>query len=107
MYLVQRYLLDVLFEGNLEMYKDYIDVSTKEYVDIINQLSSTEEVATIRSLVHKLIGLIGYFQDTNYELIYYCRLLLNLEKNQNQQSYYLSYIKFIVDYDKRNLFGLI
>ena len=34
MYLVQRYLFDVLFEGDMEMYKEYIDVSTKEYINI-------------------------------------------------------------------------
>jgi hypothetical protein len=101
--ILNNYIFEVLFDKNIDMYTEYISDVKKEYIEIIRFLSSCQEVATIRKWVHKLIGLIGYFEDMNYEMIYYCRLVLNIDKDVNNISLYSPYIDWIVHYDKKKL----
>jgi len=101
--ILNRYILEVLFDKNIDMYTEYISIVRKDYIEIIQMLSSCQDVAMIRMCVHKLIGLIGYFEDMNYEMIYYCRLLLNIDKDVNNISLYFTYLDWIVQYDKKKL----
>jgi len=101
--ILNKYIFEVLFEKNIDMYTEYILTVRKEYIEIILSLSSCRDITIIRALVHKLIGLIGYFHDVNYEIVYYCRLLLNIEKELTDFSLYFTYIQWILQYDKKNL----
>jgi len=103
MYKIHRYVYDVIFEKNMNMYNDFIHSVRKEYTDIITSLSKTQDTVLIRQLIHKLIGVIAFFEDTNCELVYYCRLILNIDKTKNDYSLYFLYIEHIIAYDKKQL----
>lgn len=90
------------------MYMEYIECLKVEYSKIIKKLCIINDISQIRYCVHKLIGILKNFYDnTAIELIYYCKLLLNIDKNDANITFnaYKEYINLIINYD-RSLFGL-
>ena len=87
----------------MDMYNEFIRDVKKDYIDIVKTLSKTQDILLIRQLIHKLIGVIALFENTNAELVYYCRILLNIDKTKNDYSLYVLYIENIVTYDKKKL----
>jgi hypothetical protein len=103
MYKIHRYIFDVVFEQNMDMYRDFIGSVRNDYIDIVKKLSVTQDILVIRQLTHKMISVIALFEDSNNEMIYYCRLLLNIDKSITDYSYYSPYIEWIITYDKKNI----
>jgi hypothetical protein len=97
-----------IFDKNIDMYMEYIETLNVEYSKIITKLSITSDIPQIRYYVHKLIGILNnFYDDSAIELIYYCKLLLNIDKKNPLFTIddYKEYINLIVNYDK-TLFGL-
>lgn len=75
-----------------------------DYTNIILDLSAKNVTShEVRQLIHKMIGLIAIFQDTNEEIMYICKLILNIDKKNKDFLLYNEYIQLILQYDKRQL----
>jgi len=97
---INMYLLNTLFDKNIDLYNEFIDSVKHEYNYIIKLLSLEKNITNIRKLVHNLVNVIGYFENCNFEMMYYCRMLLSTDKKCNDVSTYLPYIEWIICYDK-------
>jgi hypothetical protein len=71
-----------------------------DYNEIVGQLAHEKSIPEIRQLVHKLVGVILILEGKNYEIMYYLKLLLNIDKKETNLKHYQTYLKMITDYDK-------
>ena len=71
-----------------------------DYNEIVGKLAHEISIPEIRQLVHKLVGVILILEGKNYEIMYYLKLLLNIDKTATNLEHYQTYIKMITDYDK-------
>jgi hypothetical protein len=106
MYPKNKYLFETIFEKNNELYQDFMISVNDEYTEIINTLKSENTISEIRKLIHKLLNVVINLVDKNYEMIYYCNLVLLINKTDTDITKYSVYIKMIVDYNKE-LMGLL
>ena len=63
-------------------------------------IAHEKSIPEIRQFVHKLVGVVVILEGKNYEIIYYLKLLLNINKTATNLKHYQTYIKMITDYDK-------
>jgi len=84
----------------MELYNDIMETIRRNYNEIISQLANEKSIPEIRQLVYKLVGVILILEGKNYEIMYYLKLLLNIDKTETKLKYYQVYIKMITDYDK-------
>lgn len=69
----------------------------------MNKLKIITTCSDIKIHIHKLIGLVALFIGTNSEIIYLCKLILFINKNETDINLYINYIQTVIDYDKENL----
>jgi|LauGreDrversion4_2_1035121.scaffolds.fasta_scaffold189901_4 hypothetical protein len=103
MYPINKYLYECVFEKNNGMYQDFMCSIDTEYVDTINILKYANTVPEIRKNVHKLVSIVSNLVDKNYEIIYYCKLVLLINKAETNVKWYNEYIKMILAYDKTKM----
>lgn len=99
-------LFEEVFNKNIDLYNEHIDMIRYEYNKIINVLSKSISIDETRFEVHKLVGVLGNLMITSsYELIYWCKLLLLLDKNDLNIKFnsYKTYIQKIIEFDKSNI----
>lgn len=63
-------------------------------------IAHEKSIPEIRQLFHKLVGVVVILEGKNYEIMYYLKLLLNIDKQSANLKYYQIYIKMITDYDE-------
>lgn len=74
------------------------------YIYIIHELSTTTpNIQTIRHNIHKLFSVVVLLEGSNEEIIYLCKLLLNIDKKNTNIQLYVPYVKMILEYDKSHL----
>ena len=100
MYPINKYLFEDIFEKNNELYQEFMYAVDTEYSEIIDVLKNINTVSEIRSNVHKLLSVVINIVDKNYEMIYYCKLILLINKSETNVKWYTEYIKMILAYDK-------
>jgi len=100
MYSINKYIFEEVCDNNMELYNDIMDTIRCDYNDIVGQLAHEISIPEIRKLVHKLVGIILILEGKNYEIMYYLKLLLNIDKTSTNMKHYQTYIKMITDYDK-------
>jgi len=103
MYPINNYLFENVFEKNNEMFQDFISTVDTDYIDTINILKHAKSIPEIRKTIHKLLSIVTNLVDKNYEMIYYCKLILFIDKKETNVKWYTEYVKMILDYDKRNM----
>ena len=84
----------------MESYNDIMDTIRCDYNEIIDTLKHESNISEIRQLVHKLVGVVLILEGKNYEIMYYLKLLLNIDKSETNVKYYQVYIKMITEYDQ-------
>jgi len=89
MYSINKYIFEEVCDNNMEIYND-----------IVGKLAHEKSIPEIRQLVHKLVGVILILEGKNYEIMYYLKLLLNIDKKETNLKHYQTYLKMITDYDK-------
>jgi hypothetical protein len=94
-----KYILHEICENNIELYNDIMDTIRCDYNEIIRELASELSIPEIRQLIHKLVGVVLILEGKNYEIMYYLKLLLNIDKKETKIEYYQVYIKMIMEYD--------
>jgi Mg2+ and Co2+ transporter CorA len=103
---VHGYILYSIFDKNIDLYNEYIDIIRKEYSDVIIQLQRKQNtIADIRNCAHRLISIISNLYLPSSEIVYICKLLLSNEKNNPKIgiNYYTPYVNMILDYDKSQI----
>jgi hypothetical protein len=63
-------------------------------------IAHEKSIPEIRQLLHKLVGVVVILEGKNYEIMYYLKLLLNIDKKSTEIKHYQVYIKMITDYDE-------
>ena len=106
MYPINKYLFETVFEKDNEMYQEFMYEVDNEYTEIINILKFEMNVSEIRKIIHKLLSVVINLVDKNYEMIYYCKLYLLIDKSETNVKWYTEYIKMILAYDKSKM-GLL
>jgi len=106
MYSINKYIFEEVCDNNMEIYNDIMETIRCDYNEIVGKLADEKSIPEIRQLVHKLVGVILILEGKNYEIMYYLKLLLNIDKQSTNLKYYQTYIKMITDYDK-SFFGVI
>ena len=106
MYPINKYLFETVFEKDNEMYQEFMYEVDNEYTEIINILKFEMNVSEIRKIIHKLLSVVINLVDKNYEMIYYCKLCLLIDKSETNVKWYTEYIKMILAYDKSKM-GLL
>ena len=100
MYSINKYIFDEVCDNNMEIYNDIMETVRFGYNDIVGKLSHEICIPEIRQLVHKLVGVVVILEGKNYEIMYYLKLLLNIDKKSTNLKHYQIYIKMITDYDE-------
>ena len=106
MYPINKYLFETVFEKDNEMYQEFMYEVDNEYTEIINNLKRINTISEIRQNIHKLLSVVINLVDKNYEMIYYCKLYLLIDKSETNVKWYTEYIKIILAYDKSKI-GLL
>lgn len=100
---INKYIFYNICDKNIDIYSDLINTASDEYNEIINKLKIITTCSDIRIQIHKLIGLVALFIRTNTKIIYLCKLILFINKNETDINLYINYIQMVIDYDKENL----
>lgn len=100
MYSINKYIFEEVCDNNMEIYNDIMDTVRCDYNDIVGKLSHEISIPEIRQLVHKLVGVVLILEGKNDEIMYYLKLLLNIDKKSTNLKHYQVYIKMITDYDQ-------
>jgi hypothetical protein len=103
MYPINKYLFEDIFEKNNEMFQEFMCAVDTEYSEIIDILKNVNTISEIRKTIHKLLSIVTNLVDKNYEIIYYCKLILFIDKKETNVKWYTEYVKMILDYDKTNM----
>jgi hypothetical protein len=100
-----KHILQEVCDNNMESYNDIMDTIRCDYNEIVDSLKHESNIPEIRQLVHKLAGVVSILEGQNREIIYYLKLLLNIDKTETNLKHYQVYIKMITEYDQ-SLLGL-
>lgn len=100
MYSINKYIFEDVCDNNMEIYNDIMETVRFGYNDIVGKLAQEISIPEIRQLVHKLVGVVVILEGKNYEIMYYLKLLLNIDKKEDNMNYYQTYIKMITEYDE-------
>jgi len=100
MYSINKYIFEDVCDNNTEIYNDIMDTIRCDYNEIVGKLAHEKSIPEIRQLVHKLVGVVVILEGKNYEIMYYLKLLLNIDKKSTEIKHYQVYIKMITDYDE-------
>jgi hypothetical protein len=94
------YILHEICDNNMAIYNDIMGTIRSDYNEIIGALKYELSILEIRQLIHKLVGVVLILEGKNYEIMYYLKMLLNIDKTETNIKYYQVYIKMITDYDE-------
>ena len=99
MFYINKYIFNEVCEKNIDIYNEFISCISIEYNNIIKILKNPKTVADIRFQTHKLLGIINNLHAD--ELIYICKLILQIDKNNRDISIdvYKPCIKQVIEYD--------
>jgi len=101
---INKYIFYNYCDKNIDTYFDIIISIKKEYIHNINLLKSTTDCIIIRKIVHKIIGIVSIFDNTNFEINYLLRNILSIDKNNQDYLLYKNYINELILYDITNIF---
>lgn len=94
-----KYIFHEICENNSEQYNDIMDTIRCDYNEIIRELARELSIPEIRQLIHKLVGVVLILEGKTYEIMYFLKMLLAIDKKETNIEYYRIYMKMIMDYD--------
>jgi hypothetical protein len=101
---INKYIFYNYCDKNIDTYIDIIGTIKKDYFYNINLLKYTTDCNIIRKIIHTLVGIVSIFDNTNIEINYLLKTILNIDKNIDNFSLYKEYINSLINYDTTNLF---
>ena len=102
---IHKYLFINICDKNFDHYSDLINVIKSEIQLVILAISdpTLTDTSILRMYIHKLINNISSL-DNNSEIIYLCRQLLNIDKNNTNILDYKECLNMILLYDINQIF---
>lgn len=100
---INKYIFYTICNKDIDEYDTIIDMFRKDYETIINDIKQTTICKEIRYLIHKLVGVIAVINNTNDELNYILKSILDIQKTNEDFEYYRDYIYMLLNFDKRQL----
>jgi hypothetical protein len=99
MFHINKYIFNEVCEKRMDIYQEFISCIRDEYHNIIKILKKATTIEEIRFQTHKLVGIISNL--CCHELIYICKLILLIDKNNVNISIdsYKLYLEQLLDYD--------
>lgn len=82
-----KYILQEVCDNNMAIYYDIMGTIRCDYDEIIDSLKHESNISEIRQLIHKLVGVVLILEGKNYEIMYYLKLLLNIDKAETNVKY--------------------
>lgn len=100
---INQFLFYEICGKDMDMYEDITKSVKIDYRNTIRDLgnSSTWESAIFHT--HKLMGVISILKNTNEEVLYLCKSLLQLSKTSEDYASYAYFIDQLVSIDMRNI----
>jgi len=94
-------------DKNIDVYMDFITDIRNECIETIRELQRPEiTVNQIRYLVHKLVGVLSFLESNN-DLFYFCKMLLHIDKNNEDLSLYTHWINEIKNYNINTILPVV
>jgi len=87
-----KHILQEVCDNNMESYNDIMDTIRCDYNEIIDRMKHESNIPEIRQRVHKLVGVVSILEGQNREIIYYLKLLLNIDKTDTNLTHYQAYL---------------
>jgi hypothetical protein len=101
---INKYIFYEVCDKNIDTYTDLIKTIKQEYFYNINLLKNIKDCKDCRLIIHKIVGIVSIFNNTNIEINYLLKTILNIDKNIDNFSLYKEYINSLIHYDTTNLF---
>jgi hypothetical protein len=101
---INKYVFYKICNKDIDKYNDIVLTIKSEYSMLINQIKIVNNCTDVRIIVHKLVGIVSIFHDTNEEINYILKSMLNIPKSTNNFNLYKGYIDMLLTYDKNKLF---
>jgi hypothetical protein len=100
---LNRFLFYEICQKDLTMYEDIIQSFQIDYRDTIRELANATTCESVRFYTHKLVGVISILKDSNCELLYLCKSILNLPKDTTDFTSYKYFIDQLVSFDTNRI----
>jgi len=100
---VNKYLFFEVCDRKIDEYLRIMEQIRREYNDVINKLSRTNNCNEARNLVHQLFSIVSACKGTNDEINYLCRALLNTPKETTDFRMYTFWIQMLIDFDRSKI----
>lgn len=104
-YNLNHYIYYTVCNKDLDFYNKIIDDFKNEYNVCIKKLCNSKNIPDIRFNAHKMISVISWL-DILEEILYYCKMILAIDKKDNDINYYNTYIDIIKNIQNYNIFPL-
>ena len=86
MYRIHKRLFHDFCDNNIEIYQDFVKSIREDYLLIMQELFQPTDIPNIRHNIHKLFSVIILLDSSNEEMIYLCKLILNIDKKKYKYS---------------------
>lgn len=101
---INEYVFYKICNKDIDKYKDIISTIKSEFNELMNEIKIVNNCQNVRIIVHKLVSIVGIFHETNDEINYILKSMLDIPKSTNNFNLYKGYIDMLIDYDKNKLF---
>ena len=105
---INKYIFYTICNKDIDLYEEFIETYKAHYTQIINEIKEANKTANcqlIRTLTHKLLGLVCIINDSNDELNYILKSILAVPKTTQDYNWYRDYIYMLVEF-KMQIFAL-
>uniref|UniRef100_A0A6C0EQI6 HPt domain-containing protein n=1 Tax=viral metagenome TaxID=1070528 RepID=A0A6C0EQI6_9ZZZZ len=90
---------------NIDVYNDFILTIHTDYKEVMANLLNANTILDIRFSIHKLVGIICWLEICD-EMLYYCKMLLMIDKKDMDITKYTPYLDIIIKLDNFPLYIL-
>jgi hypothetical protein len=103
---INKYIFYTICDKDIDLYEEFIKTLNDDYTNIINEIKEANKIAncqSIRSLIHKLVGIVGVMNDSNDEINYILKSILAIPKTTEDYNWYRDYIYMLLEFNKSNI----
>ena len=97
---INKYIFYTICNKDIDLYEEFIKTYKKDYTQIINEIKEANKTANcqaIRTLIHKLIGIVATVHESNDELNYILKSILAVPKKIQDYNWYRDYIYMLLE----------
>lgn len=95
---IHTYLFCEICDKNINTYNDFISTMYYEYIETTQKLFNSNRISDMRFYTHKLVSIICWLEICD-EMLYYCKMLLLIDKKDIDVEKYKCYVSMIKTLD--------